>query len=42
MDVPLESLNSPCKNCELYNSGDDFENVDLDGEYPSCSLYDDE
>lgn len=42
MDPPLDNSNSPCKDCEHYNSGDDFENVDLVGEYPSCSVYDDE
>lgn len=37
-----ENPDSLCKDCEHLNSGDGFESVDLDGEYPTCSMYDDE
>lgn len=39
MNDCLLTENSPCKDCKHLN--DDFENVDLDGEYSSCSIYDD-
>lgn len=42
MNNSLVSENSPCKDCKNFNPVDDFENIDLDGDFPSCSMYDDE